>query len=148
MTTPESASVTYLLDVNILVALTRADHVHHGRAHTWFAQVDSWATTAVTESSYLRLMLNPKVAGIAYRTGDVLNTLQGLRVLPGHRYISDQSTLAESAVDLISLVGTKQVTDFHLINLAAINDVVLATFDARLPKSLSPADRHNCHVVA
>ncbi len=116
MTTTETASATYLLDVNVLVALTRADHVHHGRAHQWFDNVDSWATTALTKSSYLRLMLNPKVAGIDYRTIDVVMTLKGLRKLPGHHYVPDRTTLADGAIDLTALIGTKQVTDFHLVN--------------------------------
>lgn len=139
--------MTYLLDVNILVALTRADHVHHGRAHTWFDNITSWATTPVTESAYLRLMLNPRVAGTIYRPADVLMTLQGLRKLPGHRFVPDQTTLADATIDLTTLIGTRQVTDFHLVNLAAVSQVALATFDARLPNSLAPADRHHCHVI-
>lgn len=148
MTTTDAPAVTYLLDVNILVALTRADHVHHGRAHRWFDDITSWATTPLTETSYLRLMLNPRVAAAIYRPIDVLMTLKGLRSLPGHRFVPDQTTLADATIDLTTLIGTKQVTDFHLVNLAAVSHAVLATFDARLPNSLAPADRHHCQVIA
>ncbi|MBA4025459.1 MAG: VapC toxin family PIN domain ribonuclease [Gordonia sp.] len=148
MTKRDAVPARYLLDVNILIALTRADHVHHHRAHEWFSDIASWATAAVTESSYLRLMLNPRVAGTTYRTIDILATLRGLRALPGHQFISDGTTLADAAIDVTTLIGTKQVTDFHLVNLAATSGVILATFDGRLKNSLAPADRHYVHVIA
>jgi hypothetical protein len=36
----------YLLDVNVLIALIDANHVHHDRAHKWFAAegAHAWAT--------------------------------------------------------------------------------------------------------
>jgi len=39
------------------------------------------------------------------------------------------------------------VTDYHLVNLAAIHGCALATFDARLEASLAPADRVHIHVI-
>ncbi len=37
---------TYLLDVNVLIALIDTAHVQHDAAHAWFASVGSisWAT--------------------------------------------------------------------------------------------------------
>ena len=48
-------------------------------------------------------------------------------------------------VDTSVLVGHQQVTDLHLVNLAARHGGVLATFDATLPTWLAPADRR--HVI-
>jgi hypothetical protein len=40
----------YLLDINVLLALTDPMHVHHDVAHQWFAQTGRhrWATCPLT----------------------------------------------------------------------------------------------------
>ena len=45
------------------------------------------------------------------------------------------------------MVGTKQVTDFHLVNLVAQNGMRLATFDGSLLRSLAEADRGHVYVI-
>ena len=50
--------MTRLLDGNLLVALVMETHVHHERAHRWFAaskKKDRFATCAVTQGTLLRL---------------------------------------------------------------------------------------------
>ena len=137
----------HLLDVNLLIALTNTAHLHHNRAHAWFAAIDSWATTSMTEASFVRLMLNPHVAGRQVTTHEVMSVLHGLRALPGHRFLPDDSTLADPVIDITALVGHNQVTDMHLVNLAALHGAVLATFDAGIPATLIPADRRFVVVV-
>jgi len=53
--------VTYLLDINVLVALFDAAHVHHEAAHRWIAAVgnSSWATCPITENGCVRVLSNP-----------------------------------------------------------------------------------------
>src|SRR5437868_12990164 len=60
--------MTYLPDVNVWVALTVADHVHHRRAKEWFDSVpnDTLAFCRVTQMGFLRLLTNARVM-----TGDV-----------------------------------------------------------------------------
>ncbi len=53
--TVTTSETTYLLDVNVLLALVSPDHVHAGRAHAWFEGVTAWATTPITEAGPLRL---------------------------------------------------------------------------------------------
>jgi toxin-antitoxin system PIN domain toxin len=131
----------YLLDVNVVIALTNPSHVHHQRAHQWFAGVKAWATTAITEAAFIRLMLNPAVAGRSATGAEVLSLLAALRAWPGHRFISDDSSLSEPAIDLVGLVGHRQVTDLHLVNLAARSGTVLATFDTAISGALIGADQ-------
>jgi len=133
-------SPVYLLDANVLIALTNPDHLHHRRAHEWFAAVDAWATTPMTEAAFVRLMLNPQVAGRRLTAGEVLDVLRRLRALPGHRFVADDTSLAEPAIDLVALIGHRQVTDLHLVNLAARGGLVVATFDAGLPATLTGRD--------
>jgi uncharacterized protein len=52
---------TYLLDVNLLLALTDPMHVHHEQAHRWFASKGdlSWATCPLTENGFVRVASHP-----------------------------------------------------------------------------------------
>ena len=46
----------WLLDANLLIALTHAAHVHHAEAHAWFDAVPKrrWATCALTQLAFVR----------------------------------------------------------------------------------------------
>lgn len=138
MTTERS---TYLLDVGVLVALTNAHHVHHGRVRRWFADVDHWATTPVTESAFVRLMLNPAVAGTQRSAREVLDVLRAMQTRRGHAFVADDSRLTEAQIDLSGLMGHRQVTDLHLVELAARHGLVLATLDTRISSALISADQ-------
>lgn len=136
-----------LPDVNVLIALTNPSHVHHGRAHDWFAAAVRWATTPLTESSFVRLMLNPVVAGRVVGASEVLGVLAGLRSLPGHTFLSDDSSLAEPVIDLVGLVGHRQVTDLYLVDLAARHGSVLVTLDRAIATTLAPGDRRHLRLI-
>ena len=52
----------YLLDVNVLLALSLPTHQHHLAATEWFDEADfEWATTPITETGYVPLMTDPRV---------------------------------------------------------------------------------------
>jgi len=138
---------TYLLDANVLVALTHAQHVHHRAADEWFSTVSSWATTPLTETALVRLLINPVVVGHVITPAQALETLRQIRILPGHRWLPDESTLTDPHITM-TLGGYRQVTDFHLVNLSAATGCVLATFDAKIQHALVSADHRHVHVVA
>lgn len=50
-----------LLDVNVLLALFDPIHVHHEKAHRWWAgNADAgWATCPLTQTGFLRIISNP-----------------------------------------------------------------------------------------
>ncbi len=138
----------YLLDVNVLVALSVPTHQHHQSALEWFDEADfEWATTPLTEAGYVRLLTNPQVVGFAVSVPQALEGLRGLRTEPGFRFLADDTSLAEAVIDLGPLAGTKQVSDFHLINLAAQHGMRLATFDGSLLRSLVDGDRGHVFVL-
>lgn len=122
-------------DVNVLVALTNPSHVFHVEAHRWLADIEHFATTPVTESGLVRLLLNPAVTGQAVKPQQALAVLAGIRDDSRAEFLVDDSSLADATVDLTGLAGHKQVTDWHLLNLAARNDVQLVTFDRKLARS-------------
>ncbi|GIG20904.1 ribonuclease VapC38 [Cellulomonas chitinilytica] len=137
----------WLLDVNVLMALAHPSHVHHGAAHAWFATVTAFATTALTETGLLRLSMNPAVTGQQISPSAALGLLSAIRALPAHRSVSDGASLAAPAI-ISTPAGYKQVTDLHLVNLAATSDAVLVTFDSRLANALHPDDRRHVHVLS
>src|SRR3954451_2933735 len=101
----------YLLDVNVLVALTHRGHVHHGAAHAWRTRLrgsDRLATTPMTESGFIRLMLNPDVAGQELNGQTVLAVLRSIRSRPEHRFLADDSSLAGPGIELSALVVPRQ----------------------------------------
>lgn len=137
-----------LLDANVLVALAVDAHIHHAAAHAALAGFGSgWATCPITESALLRLLLNPLVTGRTVAGAEALAVLSGIRAQPSWHFIDDRSSLDEPGIDTTPLIGSKQVTDFHLINLAAGHGAVLATFDARIAAALNPVDRSHVQVV-
>lgn len=131
-----------LLDVNVLLALSWDQHVHHAAATERFGRLATWRTTACTEAGLVRLLLTPAVVGRAVSGADALDHLAALRAAPGWGWLADDSSLAAPLVDVRVLMGRRQVTDLQLINLAAANEVTLATFDAGLREWLVPDDRH------
>jgi len=137
----------YLLDVNVLLALSLPRHQHHAGASDWFDAGQQWATTPITETAYLRLMLNPRVVGYDISASQALAALSAMRQLPGHSFVVDTSSLAAPAIDVTFLAGTKQVTDFHLVSLAVGNSMQFATFDASLSRALAQSDRGHVFVL-
>jgi toxin-antitoxin system PIN domain toxin len=131
----------HLPDVNVLVALLNPDHAYHGIVQQWFATVDRFATTPLTESGFIRVAMNPVIAGEEIPSAHVLASLRSLRQHPRAEFLSDASTLAQPDIDLTVLVGYKQVTDLHLVNLAASCHGTLVTLDKRISTCLGPKDQ-------
>ncbi|SHJ07751.1 hypothetical protein SAMN05216246_11054 [Actinomyces denticolens] len=67
-----SRHLVRLLDVN---ALSLTNHTHHEAVSTWFDGVERWATCSITQSAYVRLLLNPSVTGFELLARDVLSAL-------------------------------------------------------------------------
>lgn len=137
----------FLLDVNVLVSLSLPRHIHHRAASTWFATVSAWATTPITEAGYVRLTSNVRVAGYAIAPMQAVQALETMRRLSEHAFVPDDATLASPVVDLGPMVGHSQVTDFHLLDLAARHQLTLATFDGSFVRSLREADRRHVHLL-
>ncbi len=141
------AEEVLLLDANALVALALTTHQHHRAAHAFLADVGRWATCPTTESALLRLLLNPAISGRPVESGEVRAVLTGMRADPRWTFLADDTSLAAAHVDVVVLGGHQQVTDLHLVNLAARHGARLATFDAAIPTWLAPADRGLVRVI-
>jgi len=47
--------MTFLLDVNVLMALLWENHEHHQVARPWFRQIPDFATSPVTQLGFVRV---------------------------------------------------------------------------------------------
>ena len=131
-----------LLDVNVLLALSLEHHIHHHLAHDRFAELESWSTCPVTESGLLRLLMTEQVVGRKVAGSEALAQLDALRRVQGWTFLVESVSLAESQIDTRVLMGRRQVSELHLVELAASHGVSLATFDASLKTALVPDDQH------
>jgi len=128
-------SVT-LLDVNVLVALVDADHVHHELAHDWFADrgSQSWATCPVTENGFVRVLTNPAYQGGELRPDAVIALLRRFCANPNHSSWTDAVSLRDTRLFDVSFIrGHRQLTDVYLLGLARHMKGQLATFDRTIP---------------
>lgn len=144
-----TSELRYLLDVNVLIALSWPQHVHHERAHAWFsAQAsDGWVTTPMTETGFVRISANSALIPWAVPVADAIAAIGAMRATPGHGFLADDSSLADPAIDTSRMVTPKQVTDVHLLNLAARSGTVLATLDVAIPSYLEAGERRHVYLL-
>jgi hypothetical protein len=129
-------SRTALLDVNLLVALFDGDHPHHVVAHDWFADVhaNGWATCALTQNGFLRILANPRYGATINRPVDLVNHLARFCSSKHHVLWSDSISLTDKRIYNAALIrGHRQLSDIYLLGLAKRMGGYLATFDRGIP---------------
>ena len=127
--------MTFLLDVNVLIALIDPTHVNHAQAHQWFAQEGGadWATCPITENGVLRIVGNPRYPNTPGSPAVVAAVLGRLRTLPGHVFWPDDISLLDPRYAAAEqILASAQVTDAYLLALAVAHGGQLATMDRRL----------------
>lgn len=65
----------------------------------------------------------------------------------GHQFRPDSARLVDTPLDLSRLAAYRQVTDAHLVLVAAALGGRLVTFDSGIPELLQDSDRHLVEVV-
>ena len=142
--------MTFLLDVNVLIALIDPSHVGHEAAHGWFDRFGSaaWATCPITENGVLRIVGHPKYPNSAGSPATVAPIILRLRALPGHVFWSDDLSLVGSELINIDQVATPgQVTDTYLLALAIAKGGQLATFDRKLSTRAVRRGKAGLHII-
>ena len=129
-----------LLDVNVLIALLDAAHIHHQRASQWLEQSlhHGWASCPLTQNGCLRIMAQPAypqalpLAAVAQRLGQAAAT-------PAHLFIADDYSLPDAdSLHWPQLLGHRQVTDAYLLGLAVRHGCRFVSFDARVNLAAVP----------
>ena len=124
-----------LLDVNVLIALLDAAHVHHARAHAWLATNAraGWASCPLTENGCIRVMSNAAYPG-PLAASSVAARLAEATKTPHHEFWPDDlSLLTPGALRWERLLGSRQLTDAYLLALATRRNGRFATFDTGAP---------------
>lgn len=127
--------MTFLLDVNILIALIDRSHVHSAAAHAWFASEGrhAFATCPLTENGLIRIVGGPRYPTALGSASAVFPALETLRALPGHEFWPDEISLLDTQyLDRRHLLSSSAVTDTYLLALAVARGGRLATFDRKL----------------
>ena len=124
-----------LLDVNVLIALLDADHLHHKRAAAWLAEniKSGWASCAITQNGCVRVMSQPGYPNALPAAG-VAQRLREATLAEHHLFVpGDVSLLDTQHFDADQLLGHRQVTDAYLFGLAVWHGLRFVTFDANMP---------------
>ena len=105
----------YLLDINVLLALSDPMHLHHEPSHQWFAEKG--------HSKYPN------------RPGDVpfvSSILSQICETPGHHFWANDLSILEM-LKPDAIVTHNQITDLYLLGLALHYGGKLSTLDKRIP---------------
>lgn len=127
--------MTYLLDVNVLVASGWDDHADHARVEKWLMALvksgqNKVLTSAIPELGFVRVSIQRSQGGItAAQAGEVLDGL--LQTLGGlHEFLPDDQTARDWPA---WCQGAARTTDAHLLALAKAHGAELATLDKGIP---------------
>lgn len=133
MSPRSSAHPRFLLDINVLLALVDPAHVHHTLADRWFSKAEAWATCAITENGFVRILSNPAYPGVHLRPVEAAALLSAFTRVRKHAFFHDVVTLRDRRRFYLEKVAPAQLTDVYLLGLAVAAGGVLATFDTRIP---------------
>lgn len=137
--------MTYLLDVNALVALGFLEHEFHDRMAAWVRGLvrkssAELATCPITELGFIRVLAQAPQYGFSVsQARELLMRLKATEVLK-FTFIADDHDISR----LPAWVKTaKQTTDGHLAQLATSKGALLATLDKRIPKAFLIPPAHS-----
>lgn len=123
-----------LLDVNVLIALFDADHLHHERAHQWFEgnMSQGWASCPLTENGVVRILSKPRYSQKFHRSiAEVTQDTQTAIAQTNHRFWPDDLSLRDRSLFAAeNIQGYRQITDVYLLALAFKQGGRLVTLDA------------------
>ena len=120
---------TYLLDANVLIALTAREHVHHERVSRWAAGVRHFAVCPIVEGALIRFAVRLGVS-----PAEAQQSLRLVRERSGYEFWPDSLSYADA--DLRPVRGHRQVTDAYLASLAGSRPgTMLATLDEGLAQA-------------
>jgi toxin-antitoxin system PIN domain toxin len=142
--------VTFLLDVNVLIALIDPLHIHHLQAQTWFLREgkDDWATCPLTENGTLRIVGDKRYANSPGSPVIVAEVLSRLRSVGRHSFWPDDISLLDPKLFVFGqLDSARHLTDSYLLGLAVSKGGMLATFDRHLKPDAVQSGSEALHVI-
>ena len=144
--------MTYLLDVNLLIAMAWPSHTHHRIAQAWFRRCGraGWATCPITQTGFVRISSNAKFIDGAVSPHGALRLLESVMQSTRHTFWPDDLSLADATIQVDSpgsvwtqVIGHRQVTDAYLLSLARKHQGKLATLDQAVPSLVPDAGQQD-----
>lgn len=138
-----------LFDINVLIALLDAAHVHHAEATAWLQRhlMHGWASCPITQIGCVRIMSQPAYPG-AVTASDIAGRLAEACAHEAHAFWpADVDLAGEGAARWSQVLGHRQVTDTYLLALAVHHGGRFVTFDARIGLQAVPGARKEHLVV-
>ena len=135
-----------LLDVNVLIALLDAAHVHHQIAQAWMARAreTGWASCPLTQNGCIRIMTQPSYPSAPFLMQDVVSRVAEAARSNHEFWPDDINTLETNQFQWPHILGHRQLTDVYLLGLAVKHEGRFVTFDLRLSlhsvKGAAPAN--------
>lgn len=124
-----------LLDVNVLIALLDAGHVHHRVATDWLGAhlEQGWASYPLTQNGCIRIFSNPAYPN-AVPAAQIAERLAEAAHQPAHAFWPDAISLLEpKRLAWERILSSRQVTDAYLLALAVERGGRLVTLDRGVP---------------
>lgn len=121
-----------LLDVNILIALLDANHLHHRRAMDWLeANIqEGWSSCPITQNGCVRILSQPAYPN-SQPAAEVARRLAEAAAGPVHEFWPDEVSLLDPGyLDWRRVLSGRQLTDVYLLALAVRRGGRLVTLDA------------------
>ena len=126
-------SASWLLDVNVLLALGWAEHEAHEAVVERLSGRARWATCAITQLGFVRISSTVGVFSTTTTPAQAQQALAQLCADKQHRFLAEMPSVLE--MNLSALQGPKQTTDAYLVNLAQHHGMKLLTLDRRFANS-------------
>lgn len=142
--------MSHLLDANALIALGWPTHEHHATVIHWFRQHSraGWATTAMTQAAFIRIVSQPAFSGRVIAIAEVSELLLRNTAHSGHRLVALDFGFAEVLGACTGgIIGHRQITDAWLLTAAIRNGMKLVTFDAGIAQLLASSQERARHVM-
>jgi uncharacterized protein len=142
--------MSHLLDANALIALGWPTHEHHQRMIIWFRQHAraGWASTAITQSAFVRIVSQPAFSGRAIAIGEVAELLLRNTAHPKHKLVALDFGFADVLGACTGgILGHRQITDAWLLTAAIRSGMKLLTFDAGIMQLLANAHERTKHLT-
>jgi toxin-antitoxin system PIN domain toxin len=129
-----------LLDVNVLIALLDAAHVHHRPARKWLSEnvEHGWASCPLTQLGCVRIMAQPAYPN-AQPAGLVARRLAAATRERHHEFWpATLDALSGEALAWNDVLTSRHATDIYLLALAVSRSGRFVTFDRHVPLAAVP----------
>jgi toxin-antitoxin system PIN domain toxin len=109
--------MTFLLDVNVFMAVLWENHEHHQVARTWFRGITDFVTCPVAQLGFARVSSLPAL-GYSMSPDQAFSILRSFLADARHHFVSDDLSCEDRGVRTDLMAGANQITDHYLVAIA------------------------------